>query len=272
MATLCKKCGMESDRDDTCTWCNADLRRTEPASTAPPTQAHVAASVPEAPQRPAWLIPGIAAASGLVVLVVALIIVGVLASGPPPDEGEWQAFTSKDGSFAALYPTGWDAPQSSGSGNTFVLVVWTATKLCNVTVMGNQRAGAIGDAAAASERAARSGLGAEGVSLEMTADGSLLGYFRETADFVKRRPGYEEGSMRHAYDFASVQSACVEYTYTKRPGRLLRVRMRGVRWASFQGAYGYHAVVEAPEKRWDKFRPMADRILRSIQFGKTSAG
>lgn len=316
MGKECPKCGMTSDRDDLCTWCNADLRPPQkkqpaagqrasavpqpgriappprpgqPVSAAPPAAGSAGPAAPgaptasgapapsrrrlpepepepEPPSRPAWLLPMIIVGGGIAMLVVALMLVGVSASGPPPEPGEWVSFTSKDKSFSAYYPKGWGEPDSAGSGGTFVLVTWKGAKLARVSVRGASGAGAAGDAAAARERIAASNLGpGEQLPLEMTADGAMLEHFKN-GKWLKEHPGYQEGSPTLDYHFAKTRAAFAEYSYTKRVG-LLPVKMKGMRWASFQGDYSYHVVAEAPEKHWDKFKPIAEQIVGGVQLG-----
>lgn len=312
MGKQCPKCGMTSDRDDLCTWCNADLRppqkeqraagrratpqpgrvappprpgqpaapatpsagpgRSTPPSTptasgAPaPSRRRVPEPEPEPPSRPTLLLPVVIVGGGIAILAIAMVLLGVSASGPPPEPGEWASFTSKDKSFSAYYPKGWGEPDNAGSGGSFVLVTWNGTKLARVSVRGASGAGAAGDAAAARERIAASNLApGEQLPLEMTADGAMLDHFRN-AKWLKEHPGYQEGSPIFDYHFAKTRAAFAEYSYTKRVG-LLPVKMKGMRWASFQGDYSYHVVAEAPEKHWDKFKPVAEQIVGGVQLG-----
>lgn len=271
MGAKCNKCGMVSDRDDICTWCNADIKQPRPAAGAQPAQRQPAAAAEaeahEAPGRPAWLMPVGAAAGLLVLVVVALLIIGAAASGPPPEPGEWRSFTARDNSFAAHYPEGWGEPANSGSAGSFVLVEWKAGKLGRVRVQGTSKAGSIGDVSAATERNLAAEAGPDGLPVGKSADGAVLAWSRDHTDFVKRRPRYQEGEPVFAYDFANVRSAMVEYEYSRRVG-LLRVEMRGVRWGSHQGDYGYHAYAEAPKKHWESFWPVAEQIVGSVQFGR----
>lgn len=271
MGAECKKCGMRSDRDDICTWCNADITQPQAAAGAQPAPTQRQPSVPaapeaeQAPERPVWLFPVGAVAAGVVVLVVALTLVGMAASGPPPEPGEWGAITAKDNSFAAHYPAGWGEPSNSGSPGSYVMVEWKPTKLCRVVVRGSATAGAVGDGAVATERDMAE-KDPRSASILRSRDGRVLIWNRDYTDFTERRPGYEEGEAVFAYDFANVRSAMVEYEYSRRAG-LLRVEMKGVRWGSHQGDYGYHVFAEAPAKHWDEFRPVAEQIIGSVQFG-----
>ena len=293
MGKLCNKCGMESERDDICTWCKADLREEQaapeqPASAPPaappgapppgqpPRQAAPARPTPPAPpvatatapqpSREVWLIPVIAVVAGIVVLIVALLLVGMAASGPPAEPGEWKTFTSKDNSFSAYYPEGWGEPSNSGSAGSYVLVEWKGSKLCRVKVQGASKAGTIGDVAAAKERTAGGALGGGELPIEKTADGALLDFFKSTGTFAPKRPGYEEGGPQFAYSFANTRSAYVEYTYTKRVG-IMPIKMKGMRWAHQAGDYGYHVTAEAPEKHWDEFKQIAENIVGYVQLG-----
>lgn len=304
MGKECPKCGMTSDRDDLCTWCNADLRppqkkkpgagATQPGapagsgarpSTAPPAapRATVPASPggtsaprpsprkapepePEPPSRPAWVLPVAIVAGGVVILLIALVLLGVSAAGPPADPGEWESFVSKDKSFAAYYPKGWGEPDNAGSGGTFVLVTWKGSKLARVSVRGASGAGAIGDTAAAKERVAAANLApGQELPLEMTADGAMLAHFKNEK-WLKDHPGYEEGTPAFDTRFAGARAACAEYSYKKRVG-LVPVEMKGLRWATHQGDYSYHVVAEAPAKHWEKFKPTAEKIVGSVQMG-----
>jgi hypothetical protein len=274
MGTPCKKCGMESDRDDICTWCNADLKPKPAAETGKPAQAAAkpTSPAPSARSAPAatppkrvywtWLAPVLIVA--LAAIAYPLFIVGTKASAPLPPPGDWQTFTAKDNSFSASYPAGWGQPSNSGSAGSYVLVEWKAGRLAKIQVKGSQVAGSVGDVAAAKERA----MAGEGgpIAIEMTADGTLLEFFNKDNAFAKPRSGYEEGQMQEAHDFAGVRSACAEYTYARRIG-LVSVKMKGLRWASFQGDYGYNVWAEAPEKHWETFKPVAQQIVGSVKLG-----
>lgn len=275
MGVKCSKCGMESDRDDICTWCNADLKPkraaseekgppasapAEPAAPAPARRERPSATEIAQAGRPPWLIPAVVGGGAIVLLIVALVIVGVMASGPPPAEGNWEAFVSKDKSFAAWYPDGWGEPSNSGAAGSYVNVVWKATKLCRVGVKGTQTAGSVGDTTAAKERMAGGNL-----PIEQGPDGAMLGFF-DIDGFAGRRPDLEQTAMQAVYNFASVKAAYTEYTYTRRVG-LVPIKMKGMRWGSFQGDYGYHAYAEAPEKHWAAFKPIAEKIVGGVQFG-----
>lgn len=285
MGKTCKQCGMQSDRDDLCTWCNADLREAKPKTgpaapgrpgAAPPTAAPAGparqpaaaphspparqvATEPEVRERPFWLIPLIAVGGAVVLLVALLLVMGIMASAPPPEPGEWKEFTAKDKSFSAWYPADWGEPSNSGSAGSYVLVDWKAGKLCRVSVQGTQKAGAMGDPAAARERAA-----GPNPPVDKTADGALLELFKKA--FAAKRPGYEEGEAVFSYDFANVRSARADYSYARRVG-LLGIKMKGFRLGYFQGDYGYDIYAEAPEKHWAKLEPTAKKILAGVQFG-----
>ena len=276
MSKVCPKCGMQSERDDLCTWCNADLRqpgvkggalpaKPGPTGAAPAPAAAAArrevAEVEERPARPGWLIPAVSAGSALVLLVVALTVVGVLASGPPPAPGDWQSLAAKDSSLTASYPAGWGVPTSSGSAGSYVMVDWRPTKLCHIGLQGTQAAGAIGDTAAALERAA----GGD-VSAPVSADGAVLAHFLTATSFKKSRPGYAEGTPEYDTAFAGTRSVRVEYSYSRRAG-ILPIKIKGVRWGHFQGDYGYNVWAEAPEKHWAAFEPTALAIVASVKLG-----
>lgn len=282
MGKLCKKCGMESDRDDICTWCNADLRppkQAQPKAQTTATRSQVPAgtaaapsastpSTPRArrpepvelpPEKPAWLMPLIVGGGIIVLLVVILLVVGIAASGAPPDPGTWKTFVEKDKQFTAQYPGGWAEPSNSGSSGSYVSVDFRAGKLCWVQVQGTQKAGSMGDLAAAAAR-----MSGGQVTVERSADGAVLA--GSTASFKAQRPGFKEEAMKQASDFGGGKSACAAYTYTKRVG-LLPIKMKGIRWGAFKGDFGYTVFAEAPEKHWAKFQPVAQKIVSSVQFG-----
>lgn len=278
MSKPCPKRGMQSDRDDLCTWCNADLRptrKTAPTGPAPagrspatvsrsgtqPPASRDAAPTPARNERPPWLLPALIGAVLIAALVGALVWVGIAAQAAPPDPGEWESFTSRDNSFTAWYPTGWGQPGNAGAAGSFVLVEWKAARLCTVVVEGTQKAGAIGDAAAVKERTA----GRELLAPE-TADGAILDFYMRSGRFAAERRGMEQSAPEFTQTFANIRSVGAEYSYTRRVG-LLPVKMQGFRFASFQGDYGYHAFAEAPAQHWNTFRPVAEQILSSVRFG-----
>jgi len=157
--------------------------------------------------------------------------------------------TTKENSFTVWYPTGWGAPSSSGSSGSYVMVDVKPTKLCCVAIDGNTKAGTIGDAAAAAERAAlgASGSGHASLPVERTADGALLEFFKKAGNWAAQRPEFAGNRPEFAYNFANVRSAWQEYSYTKHVG-LMPVKMKGERWTSFQRDYGYHVYAEAPKQ------------------------
>lgn len=300
MGTLCKKCGMESDRKDICTWCNADLRppkKTGPggqsgaqaagrqpsqsgaparpqqpgaahsqpgppvraqSSTAPRPRAPHVEEVEEA-ARPPWLVPLIVG-GGLVVLLLAMVLVsGAKAITEPPDPGEWKSFTEKDNVLTLSYPGGWGAPSNSGASSQYVSVDWKPTKLCLLSIEGGQRAGAMGDAAAALERAAGGN-----PPIGQSSDAAVLKSFDAT--FREKRPGLQIGEAEVSREFAGVRAACFPYTYSTRAG-LTSIKMKGLRYGSFQGDFGYQVVMEAPEQHWDKFSQTGRQLLSSVKLG-----
>ncbi|MCE5217378.1 hypothetical protein LLH03_10170 [bacterium] len=205
------------------------------------------------------MMPLIVGGGLIVLLVVILLVVGIAASGAPPDPGTWKTFVEKDKQFTAQYPGGWTKPSNSGSSGSYVSVDFRASKLCWVQVQGTQKAGAMGDVAAAASRAAGGT-----VSVERSAEGAVLA--GSTASFTAQRPGFKQGTMKEVWDFGGSKAASAEYTYTKRVG-LLPIKMKGIRWGAFKGDFGYVVFAEAPEKHWAKFQPVAQKIVSSVQFG-----
>lgn len=213
------------------------------------------------------MVPAIILAGVLVATVVGLLVVGVMASGPPADPGkEWKELTSNDKSFTAWYPEGWGEPSNAGSGGTFVRVKWSGSKLCEVIVRGSSGAGSVGDMAAAKERVASANLGpGEQLPVSQTADGAMLEHFKNK-EWLAAHADYKEAEAKFDFTFSKARAAMTEYTFTKRVG-LLPVKMRGVRWATQQGDYAYHVTAEAPEKHWAAFEPVAKKIVGGVTLG-----
>ncbi len=296
MGAKCEKCGMVSDRDDICTWCNADIRRTRPpdkgpagSRTAPPPGPGTRTEPPTAPaartgpppgtgqpaaptrQRvrevpqaarsgaPSWLIPVLVAGGAVLVIVVGLYAYGLSQMKPVPEPGEWASLTAVGNALTLSYPKGWGEPENAGAEGTSAQVTLRPNKLARVQVLGTGTRGARGDTAAAAERLAGGNL-----PIAQSADGAVLAMDAE--QFAKARSGYQAGDIQETYNCASRKSATIEYTYTKRVG-LLPVKMKGMRWGWFGGDLGFVCYAEAPEKHWEQFWATAAQVVGSIKQG-----
>jgi len=282
MGTKCDKCGMESDRDDICTWCNADIRRSkkpdakgaaatpgqERAKTAPPAGAGATTPAPrrrEMPaaarkQTPVWLPWVIGIGGALVLSVGGLYIYGLTLLGPVPDPGEWQTLTSVGKVVTLSYPKGWGEPENAGSEGSSVQITFRPNKLARMQLFGSGTKGSRGDTAAAAERMAGGSL-----PIAQSADGAVL--TMDAEQFAKTRPDFKQGEIQEAYNCANRRSAAFEYTYTKLAG-LVPVKMKGIRWGWFGGDLGFVCYAEAPEKHWDTFWKTAGQIAGGIKQGQ----
>jgi len=282
MAKTCPHCGETSDRDNICTWCNKPLTAQKPrgeaaggakpgaAAGARPTgaapgaqTAPVRRKLPTAQQpRPLW--PYFVGA-GVAIIVIALaagFVAAKAAAGPPPEPGEWKTMESKTKLFTVQAPANYTF-SSSGSSGSYEQFTVRATKLCRVYVDGTGTKGAVSDMAAAAARVSG------GDSSPNVADHGEGKFHASQGEFHQRQdPAYkEEGDMK-AWSFVGMPAAYSEYTTVKKIG-LVGVKMKGWRISCMGGDFGYQVWAEAPEAQWEKFQPIASKILDSAAMGKT---
>ena len=275
MAKTCPHCGETSDRDDLCTWCNKSLAPTKPqgqttAAPAAPGVAPVPAAAPGPPvrpgaptaERPRPLWPYIVGALVTVVVISlgAGLIAAKTAAGPPPAPADWKTVTSKTKMFTVSVPGNY-LFSTSGSSGSYEQFTVKATKLCRVYVDGTGTKGAMSDTAASAARASG------GDSSPNVASHGEGRFHAQQGDFHKRQdPAYQEPGEMQAWSFAGMPAAYSEYTTVKQVG-LLTVRMKGWRLSCIGGDLAFQVWAEAPAAQWEKFQPIARKILESAKTG-----
>ncbi len=285
MAKKCPHCGEVSDADNICTWCNKSLVAEQPPAAAPGSGGAPPAAPPGAPPasaqsvgaapaptrrplptveqpRPLWPYYAGAGVAVVVVVLVAQFLGMKTAAGPPPEPADWASKQSMTKLLSMSVPGNYKFT-TSGSAGSYEQMTVKATKLCRVHVEGSGTKGAMSDVAAAMART----MGTEGGS-SVAARGE--GKFHATQGELqkKRDPKYQESGDMDAWSFAGMPAAYSEYTTVKKVG-LFAVKMKGWRISCMGGDFGYQVWAEAPAAQWDKFQPVARKILGSA---KTNAG
>lgn len=284
MARTCPHCGEVSDSDRVCTWCNKSLAAEGQPAAGPGTQAAAkpaaasgppAAAGPIAPKvgpsaraerpsvpepRPLWPYYLGAAVTIVVVGLGALFMSAKAAAGPPPEPADWADMQSKTKLFTISVPANYKF-SSSGSSGSYEQMTVKATKLCRVYVDGTGTKGAMSDVAAATSRMtggdSSSSVSRRGEGKFHVAQGEL---YKKTRD-----RSFEESEDIKAWNFAGMPGAYSEYTTVKKVG-LFPVKMKGWRLSCMGGDFGYQVWAEAPESQWEKFKPIATKILKSAKM------
>lgn len=280
MARTCPHCGMESDRDKTCSWCSKPLAQEKPAAAsaapaAPPPLAEGPAAAPAPTPRPspprppapkvrepireplpAWLYFAAALIALLLIGVVVNCVAAAKAAGPPPPPAQWQALQSKTKLLSLQGPSNWKFV-TAGSSASYEQAELRGGPLCVVSIHGSQSKGSLGDMMGASSNLAR------GSEVERRPEGKLHAFLGVMVR--KEDKHYAEGDLQGC-TFAGMPAAYSEYTSLRRVG-LFAVKVKGWRLACSGGDLGYDIRAEAPEKQWDGFKPTAEKILGSVAFG-----
>ncbi|NPV48970.1 MAG: hypothetical protein HPY69_18670 [Armatimonadetes bacterium] len=278
MGKVCRHCGMESDRDKVCSWCNKDLDEPATSAAQSPTPGRTVAPVSAVPvpqpgrtpsmagaaatavaleaqrrSRPVWLYVLIGVAAVIVFVLAVQFAAFSKAMKPPVEPAEWKAVTSHTGHLALQVPATWRF-STAGSEGSFESVLVRCGPLCKVSVDAGQARGALSDVAAAS---ARAGGGPAELSLHET-----LGMFVAKSDTT-----YKEEGEPQSCTFAGQRAAYSVYTARRRVG-LFGAQVRGWRISCPGTDYGYDVRIEAPARHWEKFQPLGAKVVSSVQFAK----
>ena len=210
----------------------------------------------------------------LVVLLLG-VLPGLLASASPAQPGQWKTVKSKTQQFTLQVPDNWRFA-TAGSESIYEWARVQGGKLSRVTIDGSQAKGAMGDITAAAERvetgtlemlADQMGLGGEGAyepDVSERGEGRLHGMLGDLA--AKQDKSFkDEGDIKEC-TFAERPAAYSHYTTRRRVG-LLNVKVKGRRITAPAGDLAYDIRAECPEKHWDKFEPIATKILESAEMG-----
>lgn len=279
MSKVCKFCGMQSEDDQTCTWCKKPIggapaapqkpasaaprpaadQAGQPGPSAPATSRRRGRAAAKADKKPMGMYYGIAAAALVLVLAVAMAVGYSQATSAPPAPGEFQSVEAYTGEFVLQVPANWKF-NTAGSKGSFAQFILKATPTTMVKMKGSGASGALGDVSAATSRM----LGGT-VSLEMSPEGKMHAMF---GDIMKKEdPSFVDEQMQPAMLFGA--SAAASYYTTKESFMGIPVKMKGWRVTSGTvGDYSYNFRAECPEKHWDKFEPVAKQIAESVAQGK----
>lgn len=287
MDKLCKHCGLESDREDLCSWCGKPLAEAAPdakppiseapsrAELEPPPEgrrpgphegAAAAMMAAEAAKRtlPAWVYWA-AAVGFLILLAVVASGIGVfLACRPLAEPEEWESVQSETNKISFQAPAGWKF-STSGLEAMFDKASVRRGKLYLVRIEGSQVKGILGDISGAASRASAPAEGAGPPPLDKRAEGRLhmmLGDFE-----TKRDPNYEEVGEMQACAVSGMPAAYSQYTTVKKVG-IFSVKVKGWRITVPAGEFSYDLRAEAPAKRWEAFEPIATHIFESVQLSR----
>ncbi len=261
MAKLCQHCGMESDTDAVCSWCGKDLQGGAKPATGAKAEGPQAEPVKRGP-LPSWVVLA-AAAVVLVVLVLGASMIALSKACAVPDaEGEWKPEQSLNKEFSLQVPPSWRF-STAGSPGSFESVKVAGGGLVAVTIYGSQTMGAIGDVSSAMARAAAPAEGGY-QPVDTRAEGQL----HATLELVEKKkdPKYAEEGEVTACAFAGMPAAYSGYTTVKRVG-LFSVKIKGWRISCPAGDYSYDVRAFCPEKQWEKFEPIATKILAGVTKG-----
>ncbi|MFQ5810990.1 MAG: hypothetical protein ACE5JM_15335 [Armatimonadota bacterium] len=203
----------------------------------------------------------------LVLLVVACVVPVILASGPPAQPTQWQEVETATKQLTLEVPANWRF-STAGSESLSEWARVQGGKLSRVTIHGSHITGAMGDITSSFERMG-SGMmdmaGAEGVYREPDVSESGEGQLHALLGRVaaKEDKHFQDLGKMEACEFGGRQAARSDYTTRRRVG-FLTVNVRGRRITAPAGDLAYDVRAECPEKHWDNFEPIADRILKSV--------
>jgi hypothetical protein len=238
---------------------------------APPAQAAVpiapAAPAPSGPPAtPVKLYIAIGGAL-LLLLVLAGVLPGILASRAPAQPNQWQEVDTATKQLTLEVPANWRF-STAGSESLSEWARVQGGKLSRVTIHGSHITGAMADVTSSFARMG-SGMmdipGAGGVyeepDVSESGEGQLHALLGRVA--AKEDKHFQDLGSMEACEFGGRQAARSDYTTRRRVG-LLTVKVRGRRITAPAGDLAYDVRAECPEKHWDKFEPIADRILKSV--------
>jgi hypothetical protein len=268
MSVKCRHCGMDSDHDRVCSWCNKPLAEDLPPTAdqpGSPAAKHAPAELPaplELKPRPVWQFFALA---GLVVVIVCALLQYMAlkkALAPPPEPTAWETVKSMTGHFKLQVPAGWKF-STAGSEGTYESVWVKRGPVYLISLNGTGTKGAISDISGAGARLA---LGGEGgpPPLERRPEGR----FHEALGGIEQRKDThykEEGEMQPCR-FAGQAAAYSVYT-TQRKAGMFKVKIKGWRVSCPGTDFGYDIRAEAPAEHWDEFEPIATKLLAGVEFG-----
>lgn len=300
MAKICKYCGMESERDQVCTWCGKSLAEGPPGGKPAPVAAPPVAPGGEAPtgpsgpgRPPAGSRPGggkhagaarammeaeaarqnqpigkkLGLGLGIPVGVLLVLQLGAyfMAMKAPSADGTWKQQPSLNKVFTVNAPEAWKF-STYGSPGTVEDITIKPGKVYQINVHGTQLSGIVGDIAGAAARAGASfSEVTEGeLPLEKRREGSLHMFIGDRAK--QSDPHFEDQGNMQAAQFAGMPAAWSYFTTTKYVG-VIPVKIKGLRMTVPTNELGFDVRAWCPEKNWDKFEPTVRKILGSAVRG-----
>lgn len=264
MATMCRYCGLESQKADVCTWCGKPIGAAQvahPQAPAQPADAPGAAREAEEEEpekRPAWVYAVSIAAA--LVLILLVLFGGLIGPKAPAEPQDWQTVNSKTGTLSLEVPGNWTF-STSGAESRFESVYVKAAKLSGVKIGGNPALGAMGDVSSAAARVKSDG---SGQGPQRVNDAQLLHTF--LGDVAKHEdPNYQEQGEMKPCKFAGREAGYSYYTSQRRHG-LRSIPVKGLRLTAPAGEFAYVVRAECPAQYWEQFEPVADRIIKSVEM------
>ncbi len=284
MGKMCPYCGMESDDERVCSWCGkplveeaapADGRQVpsqaadvESPSAKPPVEsghgrhrgaaADMMAAEAAKDQRAKW--PYYLA----VVASLAFVVLGWSAISlrsalqPPKKPDQWQSVSSENDYLRLQVPANWDFT-TAGSPASLEYVRIKSGKSCFIRIKGTQALGAMADANVGSR--------SEDLSATPFEDTRMGKFHAQVGNLVQKKgKNYKEEVMQPC-TFTGTRAAYSIYSTVRRAG-VFAVKTKGWRITTASiGPYAYTIRAECPEKHWDKFQPIASKIIGSATRG-----
>jgi hypothetical protein len=212
--------------------------------------------------RPVWHSFALAGIVVVVVFVVLQLVCLRQAVAPPAEVSSWESVTSKTGHFKLQVPAGWKF-STAGSAGTHEEVWVRRGPVYLISLDGTGFKGAMSDISGAGARVS-AGLDGGPPPLERKPEGrfhATLGGIAKHKD-----PHYQEEDDMQPCQFAGQPAAYSVYTTQKKAG-MFTVQIKGWRISCPGTDYGYDIRAEAPAEQWDKFEPIATKLIASVQFG-----
>ncbi len=285
MPPLCKHCGMESDTDRVCSWCGKPIETgAPPAADAPPPASDKAASRPAGPPdrgrhagaarallaaererraAPVWRYYALGAGILLVLVIGGFLFAYLRALRPPAEPTEWTSVTTETKLFTLQVPANWKYFAAGSTGNFEWTRVTSGT--CRVSIEGSQIKGVMGDMASSAARLATGPEGTRPLTLEERAESRLHARLGDAA--AHNDPAFRDEGDLEKCKFAGLPAVRSHFTTRKLVGPF-SIKMRGLRiTATGGGDFSYDLRLTAPAKVYDKFEPIALKIVDSVAPG-----
>ena len=203
---------------------------------------------------------------GLGALMVLLILFACVlplmsASKPPLEPTTWKQVETTTQELSLEVPANWHFVTSGASGVSEWALI-QGGRLCHVTIHGDtQVLGAIGDTSSAAARSMDQGEGQ--LDVTQRGEGGLHAFVGMM--LAKEDRQFKEEAEVHESTFGGKPAAYSDFTTRRRVG-VMGVTVKGRRMSVPAGDYGYDIRAECPAQHWEKFEPVATRILESVKM------